>query len=115
MPSKPSKLSRRNFVENSALAAGVFGAAGLAATTSPGADAAEASATAANLGNNARQFGVKGDGRSDDSRALQAAIDAAQAKGPICYLPAGLYRLEQPLTVPAGVTLCGASGGVPHS
>ena len=30
-------------------------------------------------------------------------------------MPAGLYRLERPLTVPAGVTLCGASGGVPHS
>ena len=29
--------------------------------------------------------------------------------------PAGLYRLDGPLTVPAGVTLCGASVGVPHS
>ena len=27
----------------------------------------------------------------------------------------GLYRLNGPLTVPPGVTLCGASGGVPHS
>jgi hypothetical protein len=111
MPSRASRLSRRNFVENSALAVGLLGGAGLA----PATGAAESSTVAANLGVNARQYGAKGDAKTDDSKALQSALDAAQTKGPICYLPAGLYRLEQPLTVPAGVTLCGASGGVPHS
>jgi hypothetical protein len=115
MPSRASLLSRRNFVENSALAVGLLGASGLAPATGAAAGAAEASTVAANSGVNARQYGAKGDAKTDDSKALQAALDAAQRKGPICYLPAGLYRLEQPLTVPAGVTLCGCSGGVPHS
>ncbi|MDB6059168.1 MAG: putative Endopolygalacturonase, partial [Verrucomicrobiales bacterium] len=33
----------------------------------------------------------------------------------ICFLPRGQYRVNGALTVPAGVTLCGVSGGVPHS
>jgi len=64
---------------------------------------------------NAKYFGVVGDGKTDDTKALQAALDAAVAKGPVCYLTAGHYRLDGSLVVPPGVTLCGASGGVPHS
>src|SRR5208283_5812604 len=115
MPKEPSRLTRRSFVEHSALAAGLLGAAGLATTRGSGAKAAEASASAATSRVNAREHGAKGDGNTDDSKALQAALDAAQTKGPICYVPAGLYRLDGSVTVPAGVTLCGASGGVPHS
>jgi hypothetical protein len=66
-------------------------------------------------GLNAKDYGVVGDGSVDNTNALQAALDAAVKKGPICYLPAGHYRLDGSLVVPAGVTLCGASGGVPHS
>jgi hypothetical protein len=115
MQSKSSRLSRRSFVEHSALAAGFFGAASLAPASSHAAEAAEASALAATSRVNARQHGAKGDGKADDSQALQAALNAAQKDGPICYVPPGLYRLDGPLTVPPGVTLCGASGGVPHS
>ena len=64
---------------------------------------------------NAKDFGVVGDGTTDDTATLQAALDAATTKGPICFLPAGQYRLNGSLTVPPGVTLLGASGGVPHS
>jgi hypothetical protein len=64
---------------------------------------------------NARDHGVKGDGKTDDTSALQAALNAAQKNGPVCYLPSGKYRLDGSLVVPPGVTLCGASGGVPHS
>ena len=104
-------------MERSALATSLFGAAGLA---SPGhSDAADAAAAAAPAGAvprvNARQHGAKGDGQSDDTRALQSALEAARKDGPICYVPPGLYRLAGALTVPPGVTLCGASGGVPHS
>jgi hypothetical protein len=64
---------------------------------------------------NAKDHGVVGDGTADDTAAIQAALNAAATKGPVCYLPAGHYRVNGSLVVPAGVTLCGASGGVPHS
>lgn len=64
---------------------------------------------------NAKEYGAVGDGKSDDSRAVQAALNAAVEKGPVCFLPAGQYRIAGALVVPAGVTLCGASGDVPHS
>ena len=105
-----SRVSRRSFVENSAAAFGLLGAAGIESAF--GASAAEVRLLSRI---DARDYGAKGDGTRDDSPAIQAALTAAGAKGPICYLPAGLYRLNAPLTVPAGVTLCGASGGVPHS
>jgi len=63
----------------------------------------------------AKDFGVVGDGVFENTAVLQAALDAAQEKGPICYLPSGHYRLDGSLVVPPGVTLQGASGGVPHS
>jgi len=113
MISKTSCLSRRSFVENSALALGSLGALG--AATSCGAETASPSSFPSASQINARQYGAKGDGNTDDTKALQAALEAAQASGPVCYLPPGLYRLNGPLTVPPGVTLCGASGGVPHS
>ena len=64
---------------------------------------------------NAKDHGVKGDGKTDDTAAMQAALNAAQKNGPVCYLPSGRYRLDGSLVVPPGVTLCGSSGGVPHS
>jgi hypothetical protein len=115
MSTQSSRLSRRSFVENSALAFGLLGAAGLAPGKSYGADAAQASALAATSPVNAQKHGTKGDAKTDDTKALQAALNAAATSGPICYVPAGLYRLDGSLTVPPGVTLCGASGGVPHS
>jgi hypothetical protein len=109
MTPKPARLSRRSFVENSALALGSIGA--LAATRAYGAESP--SPTAGQV--TAPEHGAKGDGITDDTKALQAALEAAKANSPICYLPPGLYRLNGPLIVPAGLTLCGASGGVPHS
>jgi hypothetical protein len=41
---------------------------------------------------NARQFGAKGDGRSDDTKSIQSAIDAAAARGGAVFLPPGVYR-----------------------
>jgi len=75
-PQSP-RLSRRSFVENSAMAVGLLGATGLAPSQSYGADAAEASARAATSRVNARQHGTRGDGKADDSKALQAALNAA--------------------------------------
>jgi hypothetical protein len=64
---------------------------------------------------NARDYGAAGDGVKDDTAALQAALQAAESKGPVCFVPAGHYRINGSLVVPPGVTLAGASGGVPHS
>jgi len=64
---------------------------------------------------NPRDYGAVGDGSADDTAAIQAALDAAATQGPVCALPAGLYRINGSLDVPPGVTLKGASGGVPHS
>jgi hypothetical protein len=63
----------------------------------------------------ARSQGARGDGQTDDTQAIQAALDHAATSSPICYLSPGLYRIGGALTIPAGVTLLGASGGVPHS
>jgi len=64
---------------------------------------------------NVKAFGAKGDGINDDTAAVQKALDYAKIHTPVCYLPAGHYRLNGSLTIPAGVTLMGASGSVNHS
>jgi hypothetical protein len=48
-----------------------------------------------------RDFGAKGDSSTDDSNALQSAIDAARAAGhgAIVYLPSGQYLLTRTLQV----------------
>ncbi len=97
----------------SALAASLFGAANLAPAPALGASLETSAAASASI--NARGLGAKADGKTDDTKALQGALDMAQTNGPVCYLPPGLYRVEDALVVPPGVTLCGASGGVPHS
>ena len=91
MPTRTPRLSRRTFVEHSALAAGLLGAAG--STQTYAAEAAEASVLASSTLVNARQHGAKADGKTDDTKAVQAALNAAATKGPVCYLPAGHYRL----------------------
>ena len=107
------RFSRRRFVERTLLASGLASAA----VPHP-ATAAENEATSPALllgAVDARQHGAKGDGRTDDTQAIQSALNAAGQHGPICWLPPGLYRLNGSLVVPPGVTLSGASGGVPHS
>ena len=47
----------------------------------------------------AEAFGVRGDGTSDDSEGLQAALDkaAAAGNGGVVFLPSGRYRLTRTL------------------
>ena len=59
-------------------------------------------------------FGAAGDGVADDTGAFQAALDQAGAKGETVLAPAGQYRLNGTLTIPAGVTLQGVWPG-PHT
>ncbi len=46
-------------------------------------------------------FGARGDGKTDDTAAIQKTIDAAKSHGgnAIAYLPAGTYRTTRPLEV----------------
>ena len=52
-----------------------------------------------------RALGAKGDGRADDTAAIQRAIDAAgSAGGGMAYVPAGDYAIR-PIELRSGVTL----------
>jgi hypothetical protein len=63
---------------------------------------------------NVRDFGAKGDGRTDDTRAFQEALDAAQkGGGGIVFAPRGNYLFAGNLRVPSAVTLEGTFRCVP--
>jgi len=59
-----------------------------------------------------RDFGARGDRKTDDSAAIQQAIDAAKnhGKGAIAYLPAGTYLVEKTLTLSGGDYFFGGAG-----
>jgi hypothetical protein len=103
-------MQRREFLTSgSALAgAGLLAPATLQATVpAPGAQRVLS----------AVDFGVRGDGRADDSAGLQAAVDTAfSADGTMLHIPPGTYRLSRtlrlrftkPLTRQGGILASGA-------
>ncbi len=56
-------------------------------------------------------FGAVADGRTDNTRAFQAALNHASAKGLTVTVPVGQYRFDGVLNIPEGVTLKGAAEG----
>jgi hypothetical protein len=61
---------------------------------------------------NVLSFGAKGDGVTNDTAAVQAAIASANSnQGGIVFFPAGVYNLTQSLSVSNGVELRGIWGG----
>lgn len=56
-----------------------------------------------------KAFGAVGDNSTDDTLAIQAAIDAV-APGGTVFFPNGTYRVTSVLTVTTTMTLCGESG-----
>jgi hypothetical protein len=58
-------------------------------------------------------FGAKGDGRSDDTAAFQAALDTAGKKHATVFAGSGNYRFLGRLNVPEGVALKGSWESVP--
>jgi hypothetical protein len=57
---------------------------------------------------NAMEFGAQGDGVTDDTAAIQKALDAAAADGGgVVQLPAGQFLIRTRLTLPRHVTLEG--------
>ncbi len=57
---------------------------------------------------NVRQFGAVGDGQTDDTHAIQAAIDAATALSGQVYFPAGVYACST-IQLKPHVTLTGCA------
>ena len=63
---------------------------------------------------NVKAFGAKGDGKTDDTAAFQAALEAAaKAGGGTVYAPRGNYFFAGHLAVPSAVTLAGVWQSVP--
>src|SRR5438552_17491396 len=61
-----------------------------------------------------REFGAKGDGKTDDTIAFQKALDAAaDAHGGVVYAPRGNYFFAGHLNVPNAVLLKGIWESVP--
>jgi hypothetical protein len=57
-------------------------------------------------------FGAKGDGKTDDTAAIQQAIDAARehGKGAIAYLPSGRYIVTKTLQITGSDYVVGGTG-----
>jgi hypothetical protein len=62
---------------------------------------------------NVRWFGAKGNGSVNDKVAIQAAITFAQANGNTVFVPAGEYRLDSEVTVPANTKIVGEGSHEP--
>lgn len=60
---------------------------------------------------NVAAYGAVGDATKDDTAAVQAALDAADADGLPVYVPPGTYLVD-PLELPGGIDLFGAG---PHA
>lgn len=59
---------------------------------------------------NVRDYGAKGDGVTDDSQAIQQAIDAAAASGGTVSLPGGTYVVGSTLNLKNGLSMVGTAG-----
>jgi hypothetical protein len=53
----------------------------------------------------ARDFGAKGNGTTDDTRALQRLLDASARRGEVAFVPAGTYRCTTGLLLRSDVQL----------
>lgn len=74
-----------------------------------------------NIWFNVKDYGAVGDGSTDDTAALQAAIDAAESQvasvgAASVYFPAGAYKVSSTITVQQDcVELLGVGGGADNS
>jgi len=64
---------------------------------------------------NVKTYGATGNGSSDDTSAIQAAVTAAISAsvsgGCIVYFPIGIYMIASPITIPGGIYILGAGMG----
>lgn len=92
MTNNENTSSRRRFLKGAALAGAAVAAGGIPMS------ADEKPINPAGPSFNVRQLGAVGDGVTDDTQAIQAAIDAAiKAHGGHVYFPSGQYRVTRSL------------------
>lgn len=56
------------------------------------------------------EYGAKGDGTTDDSNAIQDALDSCQSTGGVVFFPHGTYRITKSLLFYSNMTLWFESG-----
>jgi hypothetical protein len=54
-----------------------------------------------------KDYGAKGDGVTNDTAAIQSALDAVALSGAGLFCPAGVYRTTTPLSIPVGIGIRG--------
>ena len=54
-----------------------------------------------------RSAGAKGDGSTDDTKALQNILNSATSAGKVVFFDAGTYKVTSTLTIPAGAKVVG--------
>jgi len=65
---------------------------------------------------NVKKFGAKGDNKTDDTKAIQAAINAAVSHGGgVVYFPAGIYNIAGPIIDSVGNQSCFSQLYIPYS
>jgi hypothetical protein len=95
-------VSRRRFLTHAGVALGAVPLIGLARVE-------DALATPPPTVYDVTAYGAQGDGTADDSNAIQAAIDAANARGGgTIVFPAGTFRITRALTIYSKVVFRGA-------
>ncbi len=62
---------------------------------------------------NVQAYGAAGDGTSDDTQAIQSAINAAEVDGGIVFFPQGRYTVSAQLSITKGVTIRGVTSWTP--
>lgn len=109
-PDTGRMFDRRHFLGGAALAslaAPIMSGVGLAAAPPP------PEPKSGDFGEpylNVRKFGARGDGKTDDTAAIQRALDAAGKQGGnVVLLSTGRYLVGSSLHIPIGVTLEGVS------
>ncbi|PPJ57558.1 hypothetical protein CBER1_10524 [Cercospora berteroae] len=79
------------------------------ASVTPNQHTDKSSADVLNLKDSAQNggFTVRGDASNIDGPGLQSGLNKAASAGKIAYLPFGVYRVDQTLTIPPGTILFG--------
>lgn len=64
---------------------------------------------------NVKEHGAIGDGLTDDTKAIQKAINAAAEKGGVIYFPNGVYNIAGPIIEKIDGLECNSQLYIPHS